>query len=68
VCIFKDTNRFCAKCVELDLITEMDTPDEALKAIVEMIKEYTQDYESRKDLFSNSPNRYHHLPLEEVCE
>jgi hypothetical protein len=62
VCIFKDTNKFCAKCVELDLVTEMDTSDEALKAIVEMIKEYAQDYKYRKDLFSNSPNRYHHLP------
>ena len=60
--IFKENDRFCAKCVELDLVTEMDTPDEALRAIVEMIKEYAQDYELRKDLFSNSPNRYYHLP------
>ncbi|MDI6735196.1 MAG: hypothetical protein QME42_03220 [bacterium] len=62
VCIFKDNNNFCAKCVELDLVTEMDTPNDTLKAMVEMIKEYAQDYESRKDIFSNSPNRYHHLP------
>lgn len=62
VCIFKDDNRFCAKCLELDLVTEMDNPNDALKAMVEMIKEYAQDYELRKDLFVKSPNRYHHLP------
>ncbi|MEW6095803.1 MAG: hypothetical protein AB1567_04660 [bacterium] len=62
VFIFKDGDRFCAKCIELDLITEMDTSQGALQAIVEMIKEYTQDYMARIDIFSKSPNRYHHLP------
>lgn len=60
--IFKDEDKFCAKCIELDLITEMDTSQESLQAIVEMIKEYAQDYMARIDTFSKSPNRYHHLP------
>ncbi len=62
VCIFKDDKRFCAKCPELDLVTEMDTPDDTFKAMVEMIREYAEDYELQKELFSRSPNRYHHLP------
>ncbi|MEW6103707.1 MAG: NrfD/PsrC family molybdoenzyme membrane anchor subunit [bacterium] len=62
VYIFKDNSRFCAKCVELDLLTEMDTPNDTLRAMVEMIKEYAEDYEAQKGLFSKSPNRYHHLP------
>lgn len=62
VCIFKDNNRFCAKCIELDLVTETDTQEETLLAMVEMIREYAQDYELRKEIFSASPNRYHHLP------
>ncbi|MFH1962377.1 MAG: hypothetical protein ABIJ30_05825 [bacterium] len=62
VYIFKDNNTFCVKCVELDLVTEMDTPNDTLEAMVEMIKEYAEDYELQKELFSESPNRYHHLP------
>lgn len=58
-----------AKCVELDLVTEMDTPEEALKAIVEMIKEYSEDYKKREELFIKSPNRRHHKPyVEEVLK
>lgn len=67
--ILKDEERYMAKCVELDLVTEMDTPEEALKAIVEMIKEYSEDYKKREELFIKSPNRRHHKPyVEEVLK
>ena len=41
--IAKDDESYMAKCPELDLITEMNTKEEALKAIVEMIVEYAED-------------------------
>ena len=44
VVVFPDAGRYIAKCIELDLITEMDTKEEALHAIVEMMKEYADDY------------------------
>jgi hypothetical protein len=62
IVIFPDNSGFGVKCLELDLITEDDTPDKALKAIVEMIREYAEDYEERFELFSTSSNRTHHQP------
>jgi len=62
VFILKDEDRFMAKCVELDLVTEMDTPQEALDAIVEMITEYAADYKKNEKLYLRSPNRAHHKP------
>jgi len=40
VYILRDDGRFMAKCPELDLVTEMDTREEVLDGIVEMIEEY----------------------------
>jgi hypothetical protein len=37
VLLVKDAGRFMAKCTELDLVTEMDSSQAALQAIVEMI-------------------------------
>jgi len=69
VFILKDEERYMAKCIELDLVTEMDTPEEALRAIVEMIKEYAEDYKEREELFIKSSNRAHHKPyIEEVLK
>jgi predicted RNase H-like HicB family nuclease len=62
VFIIKDNGRFMARCPELDLVTEMDTPEDAFKAIVEMVKEYAQDYKKREEIFTKSPNRAHHKP------
>jgi len=62
VLLVKDDGRFMAKCIELDLVTEMDTPDSALKAIAEMIGEYAEDYQAREPLFLSSRNRAHHKP------
>jgi predicted RNase H-like HicB family nuclease len=60
--ILKDEDRFMAKCVELDLITEMDTKEEAFESMIEMIKEYAEDYQKRIHIFEKSPNRFHHKP------
>jgi hypothetical protein len=62
VVVFPDSGRYVAKCIELDLITEMDTPEEAAEAVVEMLKEYAEDYHSREEMFVRSPNRSHHKP------
>lgn len=62
VLLVKDEERFMAKCLELDVVTEMDTPQEALQAILEMIREYAADYHAREQLFIASPNRAHHKP------
>lgn len=62
VFIIKDDERYMSKCPELDLVTEMDDREDALKAIVEMIKEYAEDYKEREDIYLRSPNRAHHKP------
>jgi hypothetical protein len=65
IVIFPDDATFGAKCLELDLITEDDTPEMALKSLIEMIREYVEDYQERWELFSESPNRAHHQPYVE---
>jgi predicted RNase H-like HicB family nuclease len=62
VFIAKDDESYMAKCPELDLVTEMNTKEDALKAMVEMIMEYAEDYRSDEDIYLNSPNRAHHKP------
>jgi len=62
VLIIKDNSRYMAKCPELDLVTEMDTTEEALKAMVELIREYAEDYKAREEMYLKSPNRAHHKP------
>ncbi len=62
VLIVKDNGRCMAKCPELDLVTEMDTKEEALEAIVELIREYAEDYKAREEIYLKSPNRAHHKP------
>ncbi len=57
-----DGERFCAYCPELDLVTEMDTPEEAIEDMIEAIKDYAEEYMNDFELYSKSPNRAHHLP------
>lgn len=64
--IIKDNGAYMAKCLELDLVTEMDSKEEALKAIVEMIGEYAEDYKAQEDIYLRSPNRAHHKPYIDV--
>jgi len=57
-----DGEKFCAYCPELDLTTEMDTPEEAIEDIIEAMKDYAEEYMKEFELYSKSPNRAHHLP------
>ena len=57
-----DGEKFCAYCPELDLVTEMDTPEEAIADMIEAIKDYAEEYMEDFELYSKSPNRAHHLP------
>ncbi len=57
-----DGEKYCAYCPELDLVTEMDTPEDAIEDIIEAIKDYAEEYLEDVELYSNSPNRAHHLP------
>ena len=67
--VLKDEDKFSAKCIELDLITEMDSPQAALVDLLAMIKEYAQDFSARISLFLKSPNRAHHHPyIEKVLQ
>lgn len=66
VVIFPDSGKYVAKCIELDLITEMDTSEEAIRAMVEMIREYAEDYRAREEVFARSPNRAHHKPYVDI--
>lgn len=61
-----DDGKYCAYCPDLDLVTEMDTPDESIDDIVEAIKEYADEYMADFQLYYNSPNRSHHLPYIEA--
>ena len=66
VFIIRDDRKYMAKCPELDLITEMDSREEALEAIVEMIGEYAEDYKAEEEIYPKSPNRAHHKPYVEM--
>ena len=52
----------CAFCPELDLVTEMATPDEALEDMLESMQDYAEEYLEDLEIYENSPNRAHHLP------
>jgi len=63
-----DEEKYCACCPELDLVTEMDTPEEAVEDMIEAIKDYANEYMTSFQLYSNSPNRAHHLPYIEAIK
>ena len=63
-----DERKYCAYCPELDLVTEMGSPGEAIDDIIEAIKEYSDEYMADFQLYSNSPNRSHHLPYIEAVK
>jgi len=62
VILARDEETFCAYCPELDLVTEMPNAEEALEDLIEAMKDYAEEYISDLELYSNSPNRAHHLP------
>lgn len=61
VLLARDKKMFCAFCPELDLVTEMKTPEAALEDILEAMQDYAEEYLEDLDLYRNSPNRAHHL-------
>ena len=62
VILARDEDKYCAFCPELDLVTEMVSPEEALEDMVEAMKDYAEEYLNEYELYSKSPNRAHHLP------
>jgi len=62
VLLVRDDGRCMARCLELDLVTEMNTKEEALQAMVELIREYAEDYKASEATYLRSPNRAHHKP------
>ncbi len=52
----------CVYCPELDLVTAMDTEDEALTDLAEMAVEYAEDYLDDFAFYAGSPDRGRHLP------
>lgn len=65
VIIAKDEDGYCAHCPELDLVTELDSPELALIDIKEAMRDYAEQYLAEIELYKQSTNRAHHLPY--VC-
>ena len=40
----KDNGHYCAKCPELDLVTELPTADATLEDLIEAIRDYAKEY------------------------
>ncbi|MEW6542143.1 MAG: hypothetical protein AB1411_00875 [Nitrospirota bacterium] len=66
ILLAKDNGSYCAKCPELDLVTQLPTADEALEDLIEAIKDYAREYLRDRKLYATSPNRSHHLPYVEA--
>ena len=62
VILARDEEGFCAYCPELDLVTEMNTAEEALEDLIEGMKDYAEEFMADLPLYASSPNRAHHLP------
>lgn len=62
----KDNGLYCAKCPELDLVTELPSADAALEDLIEAIQDYAKEYIQEGDRYAASPNRAHHLPYIEA--
>lgn len=58
----RDEELVCAFCPELDLVTEMATPNEALEDMLEAMQDYAEEYLEELEIYQNCPNRGHHLP------
>jgi hypothetical protein len=66
ILLAKDNGFYCAKCPELDLVTELPTADAALEDLIEAIQDYAKEYLRDRDRYATSPNRAHHLPCIEA--
>lgn len=71
VLLANDNGHYCAKCPELDLVTELPTADAALEDLIEAIRDYAKEYLRDRDRYATSPNRARHFPYVEAiaaCE
>lgn len=57
-----DNGQFMAYCPELDIVTTLDTKEEAIEDLIDAVKDYAERYMHEFELYANSPNRAHHLP------
>ncbi len=62
----RDEGLVCAFCPELDLVTEMATPNEALEDMLEAMQDYAEEYLEELEIYQNCPKRDHHLPYIEA--
>jgi predicted RNase H-like HicB family nuclease len=62
VLVAQDDGEYTAYCPELDVATAMSTPEAAVKDLLELLREYAEDYTADLETFAHSPNRAHHLP------
>ena len=56
VLLANDNGHYCAKCPELDLVTELPTADSALRDLIEAIQDYAKEYLQHRDRYATSPN------------
>ncbi len=49
-----DGDKFCAYCPELDLATEMSTPDECIEDAIDAMRDYAEEYMENFDLYSKA--------------
>lgn len=66
VLLAKDNGSYCAKCPELDLVTELPTAEAALADLIDAMRDYAVEYLRDRKLYAASPNRAHHLPYVEA--
>ena len=66
VLLAKDDGSYCAKCPELDLVTQLPTAEAALTDLIEAMRDYAAEYLQDRKLYAASPNHAHHLPYVEA--
>ena len=66
ILLARDNGSYCAKCPELDLVTQLPTAEAALEDLLEAIRGYSKEYLRDRRLYATSPNRAHHLPYIEA--
>lgn len=64
VLLAKDNGHYCAKCPDLDLVTELPTAAAALEDLIEAIRDYAKEYLQDRERYAT--NRAHHLPYIEA--
>lgn len=62
ILVAQDDGEYTAYCPELDVATSMSTPEAAVKDLLELLREYAEDFTADLETCARSPNRAHHLP------